>query len=533
MGADGLRLAMASYRDAVARHATRLDRLNVYPVPDGDTGTNMARTLDAVVAEIELAEPALAPTCDAISHGSLMGARGNSGVILSQLLRGMTQVLRSAAELDGDTLARALREAAAAAYEAVLRPVEGTILTVARESGAAAERAAARGASLVEVVDEAHRAGREALERTPDLLPALKSAGVVDAGGAGYVLFLDALLHVIDGRPLPDPGVVDDQPAPPPAGAPSHADGPRYEVMYLLDLPDDRIDTFKVAWGELGDSIVVVGGGGQWSCHVHTDQIGPAVETAISLGGRPHRIQVTDLHEQAAAEHDSRVAAMRRDAELPPVASAVVAVAAGPGLASLMEQLGAQAVVAGGQTMNPSTAELLAAIDAVNSHEVVLLPNNPNIVPVAEQVPELTDREVVVLPTRSMPEGLAALVAYRADRDASQNAVAMRAAAEAVLTGEVTRAVRDSGEVRAGQWIGLRRGEGIAVVAATAEEAAIALLAALVGHDHELLTIIEGADATPAVTAAVLSWLRQHHPGLEVEVHAGGQHHYPYLLGLE
>jgi uncharacterized protein len=533
-GVAGLRAAIASYRDAVTSHAPGLNRLNVYPVPDGDTGTNMARTLDAVVAELERTAPRLEETCRAISHGSLMGARGNSGVILSQLLRGMVSVLVKAAEIDAPVMASAFREAATAAYAAVLKPVEGTILTVAREAGAAAERAASAGGSLLDVMEAASRAGREALERTPELLPVLKQAGVVDAGGAGFVLFLDAFLHVLDGRPLPEPPdlaglAVHPVPA---QERPAVADL-RYEVMFLLDLPDERMGEFKGAWAELGDSIVVVGGDGEWSCHIHTDDIGGSIEAAILVGGRPNRIQVTDLAEEAEHDHQARIDEMVAGRALPAVTTGVVAVASGPGLDDLFTRLGVQVVVRGGQTANPSTAELLAAVEAVNAAAVVVLPNNKNIVPVAEQVPALSTKQVVVLPTRSMPEGLAALVAYRAGEDVTTNAAAMRAAADLVEVGEVTLAVRDVEGVRAGDWIGLLRDEGLVAAAPTLDEAATALLDTLVNHEHELLTVIEGVGSSDVTTKHLLDWVLLHRPGLEVDVHRGGQPHYPYLFGAE
>ncbi|HEY3484789.1 MAG TPA: DAK2 domain-containing protein, partial [Ilumatobacteraceae bacterium] len=265
-----LRSVVTTFRDTVKAHQAGINRLNVYPVPDGDTGTNMARTLDAVVAEMEGAPAELQATCDAISHGSLMGARGNSGVILSQIMRGMASTLREHAEGTSQRVADALTAAANGAYQAVLKPIEGTILTVVRRSAEAAREAAATGASLVDVLRAARAAGKAALDETPDLLPVLKDAGVVDAGGAGFLLFLDSALHVVDGEPLPEPeygaGPVGEQ-----FDAIAHrhrADGgvdvseQRYEVMYFCDLLDERIEDLKHKWGEIGDSIVVVGGDG-------------------------------------------------------------------------------------------------------------------------------------------------------------------------------------------------------------------------------------------------------------------------------
>ncbi|MEY3618826.1 MAG: hypothetical protein RL726_1524, partial [Actinomycetota bacterium] len=400
--ADRLRRTVVAFRDAVREHAPRINRLNVYPVPDGDTGTNMARTLDAVVAELDQAGPDIEPTCQAISHGSLMGARGNSGVILSQILRGLAGRLSSTASSTATEVAEALSEASTAAYKAVLKPIEGTILTVVREASEAAKASAATGASLGATLRAARDAGRRALDATPDMLPVLKDAGVVDAGGAGFLLLLDAALNVVDGEPIPTPadsigGDALDEPLPATAASLSAPDQHaelsvadlRYEVMYFLHLDDDKIEAFKSDWGEIGDSIVVVGGDGLWNCHVHTNDIGAAIEAAIDLGGRPKQIRVTDLFEEVAERHAAHDAA-RSAAGLPAVTTAVVAVCSGSGLEELFGQLGVQGIVTGGQTLNPSTAELLAAVEAVNAQQVIVLPNNKNIIPVAEQLDALT-----------------------------------------------------------------------------------------------------------------------------------------------
>ncbi len=555
-GVDALRDTVTTFRDTVTAHAAGINRLNVYPVPDGDTGTNMARTLAAVVAEMESAPEDMAPTCDAISHGSLMGARGNSGVILSQIMRGIASTLKARAEAPAATVAEALEAASAAAYQAVLKPIEGTILTVVRESAAGARRAADDGASLRDVLTAARDAGRAALARTPELLPVLKDAGVVDAGGAGFLLLLDSALHVVDGEPLPEPAEGGDTgPSAEALAAVAHrassVDGEldvseqRYEVMYLCDLADEHIEAFKQGWGAIGDSIVVVGGDGIWNCHVHTNDIGAAIEVALDLDGRPRQIRVTDLFEEMAVEHAARESSMHAappaaagaGADLPAVTTAVVAVSSGPGISELFTELGVQAVVAGGQTLNPSTAELLEAVERVNADHVVVLPSNKNIIPVAEQLDALTTRTVRVVPTTSMPEGIAALMAYDPEADAPSNTMAMRRAADAVRAGEVTRAVRatttPAGPVAEGDWMGIVRGDGIVAVAREQDDAIAALLDHLVVDGCELVTVLGGVDATDEMTATIEAWLAEHRPGVEVEVHDGGQPLYPYLFGVE
>ncbi len=543
---------MIAFRDTMKVHAAGINRLNVYPVPDGDTGTNMARTLDAVVAELDLADVELDATCNAISHGSLMGARGNSGVILSQILRGLVGTLKGATDLTATKVAEGLRAASAAAYQAVLKPIEGTILTVVRESADAATAAAADGASLIGMLRAARSAAKTALDNTPELLPVLKDAGVVDAGGAGYLLFLDAALHVVDGDPLPEPDEGDGPTAEQlELVTRRHAkDGEldvseqRYEVMYFVDLADERIEEFKQSWGEIGDSIVVVGGDGLWNCHVHTNDIGAAIETALTLEGRPKQIRVTDLFEEMAEEHAVREAVMQAQSRrertgfgMPEVRCAVVAVASGDGLAELFGQLGVQGVVTGGQTLNPSTAELLAAVEAVNADEVVILPNNKNIIPVAEQLDALTTKSVRVVPTTSMPAALAALVVYDPEADAEANVEEMTDGAESVATGEITRAIRDTkseaGSITAGDWIGLVRGDGIVTVSGSLTGAACALLDHLITPGREIVTVITGRDASTAHTDALLAWIVENRPDVQVEVHRGGQPLYPYLFGVE
>ena len=543
LDAPALRAVMAGFDRALRSHREALNALNVYPVPDGDTGTNMMMTVDSVVAELDEldADADLTAVTVAVIHGSLMGARGNSGVILSQVLRGLVEVMAggTGSPVDGRMLADGLAGASTAAYAAVMRPVEGTILTVVRESSTAALGVAETGGDLLAVTEAARAAGGVALERTPDLLQVLADAGVVDAGGFGYLLLLDALLATIDGRPLPEPpdvpGTASDRPG---AGGRTTAamDGTRYEVMFFLDAPDGAVPGFKEAWDALGDSIVVVGGDGIWNCHVHTDDIGAAVEAGIAVG-RPHRIRVTDLYEEV--EEQAWVRDRLADDEDDvgdPVDCAVVAVANGEGVRQIFRSLGVRRVVLGGQSMNPSTTDLLAAVEAVPSDEVVLLPNNGNIIPVAEQVDGQTSKTVRVVATRGVTEGFASLLQYDPCATAEQNASAMAAAASSVVAGEVTVAVRDAtsdaGEISSGDHLGLCGGR-VCVIADSLFAVTTGLLEAIVDGDHELVTLIAGADADEATTSAIVAWLDTEHPDLEVEAHVGGQPLYHYYVGVE
>ncbi|MHB1485985.1 MAG: DAK2 domain-containing protein [Acidimicrobiales bacterium] len=546
LDADHLKGAMIGYRDALRLHQAAINRLNVYPVPDGDTGTNMALTLESVVAQIDAdAAIDLAGVGRSIRHGSLMGARGNSGVILSQILRGLSSGCESGAPIDGKGLAQALASASEGAQSAVMRPVEGTILTVVREAAAGAVSAAEDQGDLLGVIEAAKSAGAEALARTPEMLPVLASAGVVDAGGAGFLLLLDALLSVVDGRELPDvpagegPGIAGPAGFVPPEGRIDHdaIGNLRYEVMYLLHAPDEMVPAFKEVWAGIGDSIVVVGGDGLWNCHIHTDDIGAAVEAALDAG-HPRSIRVTDLMDQVEEERWVREAEVGLDPQPtgPPVTTAVVAVATGDGIKRIFRSLGVHHVVTGGQSMNPSTAQLLDAIDATPADQVVVLPNNSNIIPVAEQAGALSSKIVRIVKTKGIAEGFAALLEYDPESDSEVNAQAMGQAADRVVAGEVTRAVRASdsevGPIMEGDWLGLSR-LGIEVVAPGLAEAACALLDKLVGPDHEIITVIEGEGAGAADTRRITEWVTENRVGAVVEVHHGGQGLYPYLFSIE
>jgi DAK2 domain fusion protein YloV len=559
LGAAELGRVITEFREGLRSHRELINRLNVYPVPDGDTGTNMALTLESVTDELDtLDSPDLDATCRAIAHGSLMGARGNSGVILSQLLRGLSEGLNCAGGRPGPReLSEALTIADKLAREAVMRPVEGTILTVARGAAEGARSAAEAGKPLVEVAEASRDGAAEALARTPSLLPVLEQAGVVDAGGTGFVLLLDALLTVVDGRAMPLPPEPPDtvfgpfNPEAPGTAAPALPGsdaaaqqalaGLRYEVMYLLEAPDETIPSFKEVWAGIGDSIVVVGGDGLWNCHIHTDDIGAALEASLDAG-RPRNVRVTDLLEEVEEERWVREGAGTvgsGPSATPPgpaPTTGVVAVATGDGIGRIFRSLGVQGLIAGGQSMNPSTAELVEAVEAVRSDSVIILPNNGNIRPVAERVDDLTDKSVWVVPTDTIAEGFAALLAYDPEADGSVNAETMEASARSVVAGEVTRAVRDSdsraGPITTGDWLGLSR-NGIEVVSDSVAGAACALLDTLVGGSHSLVTIIEGEGSGTGDTRRITEWLRDQRPDVETEVHHGGQPLYPYLFSIE
>ncbi|MGF1664750.1 MAG: DAK2 domain-containing protein [Acidimicrobiia bacterium] len=535
---EDIKAVIRRYHQQLTSYREALNGLNVYPVPDGDTGTNMSLTMGSVLESVDSAV-SMAEVSEAIAHGSLMGARGNSGVILSQILRGLSDTFRHSEQVGVAELVAALDRASDAAYRAVQRPVEGTILTVLREAAEAARAENSPPAEdLAALLRRIYDRAVVALENTPELLPVLKQAGVVDAGGAGFLLLLASFLEIVTGVEVALPERVLRAHANLAAievGDNAVADL-RYEVMFLLEAEGEAIDDFRARWVELGDSIVVVGGDRTWSCHIHTDHIGSSIEAALEVG-RPRDIRVTDLLE-AAGDVSLHGATMFEP--LPEVTSAdigVVSVVVGDGLVEVFRQLGAQGIATGGQTMNPSTEDLLAVVDAVPAPHVLVLPNNKNIVPVAEQLDSLTTKTVVVVPTRSVAQGIAAMIGYNPlEADLGVLMEDMAAAASSVVTGEVTRAVRDAtvdfGRISHGDWLGIADGT-IVVADADMETVLRGLVAALLMPGVELLTVYTGDGASPSALKALEAWLGELHPEIEIsEVH-GGQPLYPYLVSLE
>ncbi len=538
MTATDLKRVFSRYQDLLTRHRDTINGLNVYPVPDGDTGSNLLATVRLVNDRLAGVE-SMEAVCRGIAEGSLRGATGNSGLILSLILRGLTAHLNGAA-VGPKELAAGLSEGSARAYAQVGDPLEGTILTVVREAAEEAEAAAADGATFIEFLELVYRRSLDALDRTPDMLPVLRHAGVVDAGGAGVVLLLAAFLTEQTGLDVSLPDHVlqmsVDFEALDQGRQPDIADL-RYEVMYFLDAEDAAIPAFREAWSALGDSIVVVGGDGEWNCHIHTDHIGPAIEAGISAG-RPRAIKITDLQEQAGAhaEPARQHFEPRVEAAVAPVG--VVAVAAGTGLVELFASLLAQGVVVGGQSMNPSTEDLLAAVDGCPAHQVVVLPNNKNVVPVAEQLDALTTKDVIVVPTRSIPQGVAAMMGYSTGEESLEDAAqTMSAAASSIIAAEVARATKRArvegiGEIERGDWMGVV--DGTPIVAHPDQRTAVRMLIRrIMTTPIELVTVYTGADADAGVTAALVDWIESEYPDTEATVVEGGQPIYPYLLSFE
>ena len=508
----------------------RIDDLNVYPVPDGDTGTNMTMTVravrDALAGATELdAEAELA----LVARSCLMGARGNSGVILSQLVRGAVEGLNGGPETAGD-LAPRLRGASDAGYAAVREPQEGTMLTVARELAERAEAldpALPLGDALAEVV--AH--GEFALARTQEQLDVLRDAGVVDAGGAGVLELVRGIAALVRGEPLPEPEVGT---GPLPEEA-VHRELSRYRYCTSFFVEGEEVapDALERELGAFGDSLLVVGARGAVKVHVHTDEPGRAIALATSVGVI-EEVSIENMHVQTAVREERITHSGPPPSTAGPAATAVVAVVAGAGNARLFRDLGAAAIVEGGQTMNPPTSQLLEAIDGLDAAGAVLLPNNKNVILAAEQAAAEAGKPVEVVETTSMQAGLAALVPFDAAAALDENAREMREAATAVRSGAVAPASRaatiDGIEVAEGEFLGLADGAAVAA-GASVEEVARAVAAHLLEPGADVLTILLG-DGAPSVNG-LRDELAEAHPALEIDVHEGGQPHYPLLFAAE
>ena len=531
-----LRRALETAERWLELNREALNAINVYPVPDGDTGTNMLLTLRAARAPLAALPAAAGPgeTAQALADAALLGARGNSGVILSQMLRGLADALAGRARVDGPALAAALARASATAYEAVPDPVEGTMLTVLREASEAAagpDAAAAPAAVLAAAVPAAEASVR----RTPELLPRLREAGVVDAGGQGVAVLLAGLLLGVRGEPLPDP-------PPLPAGEVDLSgvehEGHGYCIEYVVQ--GERLDRAAIAEalaGAGGESVLVVGDPAALHVHVHADDPGPALSAGAAHGGL-QAVKVDNMqaqHERWAAAHEGGAPAA--DAAPPPVG--LVAVAQGEGLQAAFRELGATAIVDGGATSNPSAGELLDAARRAGSELVFVLPNDANVLLAAEQAAGQAPDLVRVVPTRSVAAGLAAALRFVPGEPPDALAAALAGAAAAARCVEVTRAVRDA----AADGLRVAAGDAIALVdgrlAARADDLDGALLAglaaALAGADGaiELVSVYLGAGAPAGAGERLPALIGAAHPELAVEVVAGGQPHYPYVAGLE
>ena len=525
--ADRLRELVRAAVAALEQSRQRIDDLNVYPVPDGDTGTNLLLTVRAVADALESSTATTrGELAQETSRAALMGARGNSGVILSQIVRGAADVLGAAEHVDAATVAAAVRSASDAAYRAVRRPVEGTMLTLIRELAEAAAEQAPRSTSAAALLVALVEHGEDVVARTPEQLAVLREAGVVDAGAAGLLELVRGLAAAAAGEPIPEA-----PPAEEVAVEAIHQELSRFRYCTTFVVEGDGLDPERLEADleRLGDSLLVVGDPGALRVHVHTDDPGAAL-TLGTAAGVIGAVEIANMHRQTE-ERELRLLEAVPDADL---RTDVVAVVIGAGNKRLFESLGASRLVEGGQTMNPSTAEIAAAIEATTAPEAVVLPNNANVVLAAEQAARMAPKPAHVVPTESIQAGLGAMVAYDGARSAQANVAEMRAAAETVATGAVTTASRNvdvnGNPVRAGDYLGLMDDEPVAG-GASFDEVAAAVVERLLAEPRDVLTLLTGADE-PSLEP-LLQGVRERHPGIELDVQAGGQPHYPLLLAAE
>ncbi len=520
------------------KSASDIDALNVFPVPDGDTGTNMLLTMRSSIEEAYRApDNSTSAVVQAVAKGALMGARGNSGVILSQIWHGLAQGLTEKETLTGTDLAHALQQASSTAYKGLSNPVEGTILTVIREASSAAQKQAANSNNdLISVMEATVNAANESVANTPTLLPVLKESGVVDAGGQGLYTILEGALHYLRGEteqmqfrkpqmiasniPLisrpPEMIAADEVPF-------------GYCTEFMLKGQELDPDKIRKRLNKKGESLIVVGDESIIRIHIHTEKPANIIRYATSLGTM-HQVSIRNMDEQ----HQDFLE-MQKD-KAPAVDIATIAVVSGDGLADVFTSLGVTGIVPGGQTMNPSTKDLLDATEAAISDKVIILPNNKNIVPAAEQVKSLTEKSIEVVATETIPEGVAALLAFDYEADLSTNARIMRQVKSAVKSIEITRAVRsaqlDGLKIKRKQAIGFLD-RALVAVGANPADVLNETLAKLDLDKTEIITIYYGADTKLAEAEKVSTNIREQHPQVQVEVVRGGQPHYDYIVSVE
>ena len=542
---SNLRDAMISAAYTIASQKQKVDELNVFPVPDGDTGTNMSMTIGAAVRELEmLKEPTVAETSKVAASALLRGARGNSGVILSLLFRGFSVGLKGKTEASGTDLADALVEGVAAAYKAVMKPTEGTILTVAREASEKARAVAMDTNDPIEVFRAAVAQAEETLQKTPEMLPVLKKAGVVDAGGKGFCVIFGEMLRVLEGGDVAKPETSAAATPKVKKSAVAEADGDikfTYCTEFIVMKDRDAEDALKLraVLESMGDSVVVVDDEEIIKVHVHTNHPGDAPEAGLKFGAltklkienmkEQHTAQVTEAEQMA--ENDSYVPV---DPEIP---YGFVAVAAGTGVQALFEDLGVNNVVTGGQTMNPSTDDILNAIHATPAQTVFVLPNNKNIIMAAEQAVKLADRRVCVLQTVSIPQGISAMLAFDPEASFHDNQVAMTEAAGKVQSGQITFAARDSDfdghNIKAGEILAMENGK-LAFVEKDLEKAVYKLTKSMLRKDSSFITLIYGADVSDEQAESACELLRSKlSSSLEISLINGGQPVYYYMISVE
>ncbi len=529
--------AFTSAANKLVNNKTILNDLNVFPVPDGDTGSNMSMTVTAAVAELAgRSFDTVGEVMNVIASASLRGARGNSGVILSQLFRGMAKRLKECKLADSTDIAEAFSEGVATAYRAVMKPVEGTMLSVSRDGAQKGMEALENEIDLKGLMDIVIDAAQKSLDRTPEILPALKAAGVVDSGGQGILYMLEGALYYLENGTVIERKDGEVMPAPKATGA-KVADADikfAYCTEFIIEKnnPKASSNLFAENIQKKGDSMVVVDDETIIKVHIHTNNPGYVIEEALKLGALIN-IKIDNMKYQ---HNELSVEAKKETPAEPPEKYGFAAVAAGEGLEAIFTDMGVTGLIKGGQTMNPSTDDILQAVNEINAECIYIFPNNKNIIMAAEQVQDLTEKEVHVIPTRSIPEGISAMLAFDEEADAEANAEAMKEAAEAVKTGNVTYAVREFkfGEetMPEGKIIGLT---GKNIVSAGDEPAAVAkdLLKNMIDEDSSIINVFYGEDVTDEEADSMREFLENTYEDCDILVHSGKQPLYYYIIAVE
>ena len=525
-----------------------INELNVFPVPDGDTGTNMTLTILSAAKEVKALEnPDMVAIAKAISSGSLRGARGNSGVILSQLLRGFTKEIREHKEIDTITLAKACERATATAYKAVMKPKEGTILTVAKGASQKAAELAETTEDLDTFISEVINYAQEVLEKTPEMLPVLKEAGVVDSGGQGLLEVMRGAYDAFQGKEI-DYSAIEASAGTKMVKPSEQAEteikfGYCTEFIIMLEKEFTAKDEteFKAYLESIGDSIVCVADDDIVKIHVHTNDPGLAIQKALTYG-QLSRMKIDNMreeHQERLIKDAEKLAAQQAEAKKaePRKEVGFIAVSIGEGMNEIFRELGADYIIEGGQTMNPSTEDMLNAIDQVNAEHIFILPNNKNIILAANQAQELTeDKDIIVVPSKTVPQGITAIINYMPDADAQTNLEAMIEGIGNVKTGQVTYAVRDTHiddkEIHEGDIMGIGD-SGILAVGQSVEETTKEMLAQLVDEDTELISLYYGQDVQEESAETFAQEIEDLYPDVDVDVHSGGQPIYYYVLSVE
>jgi len=537
--ADGqtLKEMFASGTAWLEKSAADINAINVFPVPDGDTGTNMVLTMKFALEEAKLnSDNQVSSVAKSLAHGALMGARGNSGVILSQFFRGLAKGLEGKTNFDGGDFARALAGASQTAYKGIVNPVEGTILTVLKDASKAAQEAVKNDDTLVSVLEAAVKSARDSVARTPSLLPVLKEAGVVDAGGQGLYVLLDGALQFLKGESQkiqyrrPRLVVAETELVPRAAQMPTRLEMPHgYCTNFVLEGKNLNSGKIGKDLKKKGQSLIVTGDDNLIRVHIHSFEPGEILKYATKLG-KLHEITINNMDDQYIG-----FIKIQRE-RMPQADIAMVTVATGDGFFELLNSLGNIIIVPGGQTMNPSVRELLQAVESAPSDNVIILPNNKNIVSAASQVRSLTSKKVKVVPTRNIPQGIAAFLAFGYDMNLEKNAQAMEKAIKRVKAIEFTRAVRGTRlgdlEIRKGQFIAMLNGEDLIARADKAGDVVLEALGKAGAEKAEIVTIYYGAEVKDAEAQEIAREIRDRYH-TEVEVVYGGQPHYNYIISLE